>query len=197
MKKQIKITIASALLVLLTGASSPAQNLVQSLGVSLTGYDTVSNRTVKIGTRELIQYLAGTNVANAHLYLVTPGGNPPGAIGNLNAFLRITSGTNTVLEITSPGQFNLYQDFAALKTNGLTTSSRALNRFSFDSGSVRAELQGLSSWHISQKPVNGADVSGAGVFQSSVNGWIQIYNVNESAMPVGGVIVAGSPKPES
>jgi hypothetical protein len=60
----------------------------------------------------LIGYFAGTNVPNGHLYLVTPMGNVPGVLGDLNGFLRITSGTTTVLEIPSPGQFNIYQDSA-------------------------------------------------------------------------------------
>jgi hypothetical protein len=82
-----------------------------------------------------------------------------------------------------------------LRTNGLTISTHALNRFSIDSGYVRAELQGISTWKISQKPVNGVDVSGTGLFQSSVNGWIAIYNVTQEVVPISGVIVAGRPIP--
>jgi len=137
----------------------------------------------------------GTNVLNGHLYLVTPMGNAPGTTGGLSAFLRITSGATTVLEITSPTQFNVYQDVAALRTNGLTIVTHALNRFSIDSGSVRGELQGISTWNISQRPVKGVDVSGTGSFQSSVNGWIAIYNVTQEGVPVSGVIVAGRPTP--
>jgi hypothetical protein len=139
----------------------------------------------------------GTNVPNGHLYLVTPMGNAPGTTGDLNAFLRITSGATTVLEITSPTQFNLFQDVAALKTTGTTISSHALNRFSIDSGSVRAELQGISTWNISQKVVNGVDVSGSGAFHSNVNGWISIYSVTQESVPISGTISAASPKPGS
>ncbi len=197
MKRQMKIAVGGLLLILGTIAQSHAQYLVQSLSVSLTAYDTVGNRTFKIGTKDLIQYFVGTNVPGGHLLLVTPAGNAPGATGDLNAFLRITSGATTVLEIPSPTQFNLFQDVAALKTSGMTISSHALNRFSIDSGSVRAELQGISTWKIPLALVNGVDVSGSGSFQSNVNGWISIYNVTQSIVPVSGNIVASSPKPGS
>ena len=195
MKSKPGIVIASALFILGIVVQGHAQNLIQPLNVRLTAYNTVDNRIIKIGTRELIHHLVGTNVLNGHLYLVTPMGNAPGTTGGLSAFLRITSGATTVLEITSPTQFNVYQDVAALRTNGLTIVTHALNRFSIDSGSVRGELQGISTWNISQRPVKGVDVSGTGSFQSSVNGWIAIYNVTQEGVPVSGVIVAGRPTP--
>lgn len=195
MNKKIKILAAGMSFILGTLLPSHAQYLLQSVNANLTAYDTVGNRTVHIGTRELIQNFAGTNVPNGQLYLVTPLGNPAGFIGNLNAFLRITSGTTTVLEIPSPNEFNLYQDYVALRTNGAAISTRALNRFSIDSGSIRAELQGISTWSVPRGLVNGADVSGTGSFQSSVNGWISIYNVTESIAPVKGTIAVGNAKP--
>jgi hypothetical protein len=189
------IAVGGVLFLCGTVVPSHAQNLVQTLNVNLTAYDTVSNRTIKIATKDLIQYFVGTNVPGGLLLLVTPIGNAPGTTGDLNAFLRITSGTTTVLEITSPTEFNLFQDSAALKTNVTTISSHALNRFSIDSGSVRAELQGISTWSISRALVNGADLSGTGSFQSSVNGWISIYNVTQPGVPISGTIVASRPKP--
>ena len=190
------------LFILGTALQSHAQNLIQSLYVNLTAYDTVSNRTIRIGTAAMIRYFAGTNVHNGHLYLVTPTGNPPGSIGDLNAFLRITSGAitsggTTVLEIPSPAEFNLFQDTAALRTNRLIISTHALNRFSIDSGSVRAELQGFSTWSISQSPFKGEDVSGTGSFVSNVNGWIGIFNVTQPMVPVKGFIIASRPTPGS
>jgi len=195
MNRKLQIAVAGVWLILGTVVQGHAQNLIQTLSVNLTAYDTVSNRTVRIGTSQLIGYFAGTNVLNGHLYLVTPMGNVPGLVGNLNGFLRITSGTTTVLEIPSPDQFNIYQDSAALRVSGTTVSSHALNRFSIDSGSVRAELQGISTWSISRALVNGVDVSGSGSFQSVVNGWISIYNATQDVVPVSGSIVASRPKP--
>ena len=185
MKKGMSVTVASALLTIGTIVASHAQNLVQPLSVNLVAYDTATARTVRIGTPQLIRHFTGSNVLGGHLYLVTPGGNAPGSTGNLNAFLRITKGSETLLEITSPDQFNLYQDFAAVKGS----SSHALNRFSIDSGSVRAELQGVSTWTLSQ--------GGTGPFHSSVNGWIAIFNVTElNGVPVKGTISAGFPRSE-
>lgn len=194
MKQKFRIAVAGVMFILGTIAPSHAQNLVQSLKVSLTAYGPVNGQVIKIGTSQLIQYFMGTNVSDGHLYLVTPAGNPPGTIGNLNAFLRITSGTTTVAEIPSPTQFNIYQDFAALKTNGTVISAHALNRFSFDSGYVRGELQGFSTWNIKATPVNGVDLSGTGSFVSNVNGWMAIFNVTQVSVPVRGVIIASAPK---
>ena len=194
MKRQIRIAVGTALLLLATLVQSHAQNLVQTLGVSLVAYDAERNRTISIGTPQLIQYLWGTNVPNGRLYLVTPMGNPPGMTGPLNAFLRLTRGTNILYEFSSVTEFNLYQDVAVLRTNGLTISTHALNRFSFDTGGVRAELQGISTWNISRRLVNGVDLSGTGSFLSSVNGWIGIYSVTQSVMPIKGSIIASSPK---
>jgi len=193
MKRSIRIAIVGMLVLLGATTTGHAQNLVQSLKVSLTAYDPADGRAIKIGTSQLITYFMGTNVPDGHLYLVTPAGNPPGTIGNLNAFLRITSGTTTVLEITSPTQFNVYQDLAALKTKGNVISSRALNRFSIDSGYVRGELQGLSTWNIKANPVNGVDLSGTGSFVSNVNGWLTLFNVTETSLPVSGHIIASRP----
>ena len=180
------------MLLLGTVVQSQAQNLVQTLNVKLAAYDT-DGRVIKISTSQLIQYITGTNVPNGHLYLVTPAGNAPGTIGNLNAFLRITSGLTTVVEIPSPTQFNIYQDFASLKTKGVVISAHALNRFSFDTGYVRGELQGISTWNISASPVNGVDLSGTGSFVSTVNGWMSIFNVTQASLPVSGHIYAGRP----
>ena len=193
MKTPLKIAIASAWFI---GpiASSQAQNLVQTLSVNLTAYDTVKNRTVRIQTPDLINQFVGTNVPAGHLYLVTPIGNAPGSIGDLNAFLRITSGSKTVLEIPSPTQFNLYQDTVALRTNRSIIISYALNRFSIDSGSVQAELQVLSTWTIRLASGNQVDLSGSGIFSSSVNGWIWIYNVTQPYVPAAGTIYAGAPR---
>ena len=194
MKTKIKIALAAAVLILGTAAQSHAQNLVQLLNVKLYAYDNTTNsQLIKIGTSQLIQYIMGTNVPDGHLYLVTPAGNPPGTIGNLNGFLRITSGLRTVVEIHSPTQFNIYQDVASLKTKGAVISAHALNRFSFDTGYVRGELQGLSTWNISAAPVNGVDLSGTGSFVSPVNGWMSIFNVTQASAPVSGYIYAGRP----
>jgi len=195
MKQTIKIAVVSALIIMGVVASGCAQNLVQSLSVNLTIHDPDRNRTITVTTSSLIRYLVGSSVPNGRLYLVTPVGNTPGQTGDLNAFLRITSGGRTILEVTSPDQFNLYQDTAALRNfNSTTLLSFALNRFSIDSGSVRWELQGLGGWIIYKKTVHGVDISGSGMFTAHVNGWIQIQGVVGMA-PVTGTIIATIPSP--
>jgi len=194
MKNKIAITVAVVSFILGTALPGYAQEIVQSLSVNLTIYDAAGRGTIIIGTEQMIRHFTGTNVPNGHLLLVTPPGNPPGAIGNLNAFLRITRGSETVLEIHSPDQFNLFQDVAPLPASGTPRSIRAVNRFSIDSGSVRAELQGLGIWSVPRAPVHDVDVSGTGSFQCSVNGWISIFNVTESLAPVRGSIIAGQPR---
>ncbi len=195
MKKTIKILIANALLIIGTIASTHAETLVQPLHVALKAYGDGANPSITIQTPQLIRYLVGAKVPSGHLYLVTPVGNTPGTTGNLNAFLRIKSGTNTVAEISSPGQFNLFQDVAALRkiaTNRIT--SRAVNRFSIDFNGVQAEFQGFSIWNILQKTTaSGVDLSGAGAFTSNVNGWISINGITDGAMPVSGIIFADPP----
>ena len=192
----MRIAVGAAFLILGTIAQSPAQHLLQALTVDLFVYNDANNQTIRVGTPELINYLWGSPVTNGNLYLVTPSSNVPGQTGALGAFLRITSGSKTLYEIPSITQFNLYQDFVADRYYPPAIYNiRTLNRFSFDTGAVRAELAGVSLWSIPQTPVNGVDVSGAGAFTCTLSGWIQIYNVTHSTAPIRGTIVAGQANP--
>jgi hypothetical protein len=190
MKSKITTALGCILLLLGTAAQSRAQNLVQSISVNLMLYDTASSRNIVIDTQKFIYYLLGTNIPGAKLFLVSPGsGNAPGTTGALNAFLRITAGGAVLLEIPNPSQFNLYQDVVAARTSGTTIHTRAINRFSFDTGGVRAELQGISAWTIRLDLVNGTDISGAGAFVSTVNGWMDVPGIVADPAPVTGTIV--------
>jgi hypothetical protein len=193
-KRTLRIVCGWAWLILGAAAQSNAQNLIQPLTVNLVVYDTVGGRIINIGTPQFIRYLMGTNVPNGNLYLVTPSGNSPGQTGALGAFLRITSGSTTIYRIPSVAQFNLYQDVSVLTPSGnMIYAFAAINRFSFDTGAVRAELQGISTWTFWTSKVNGVPLSGAGRFTSHVNGWMNIYNVTHSDAPVSGTIFAGRP----
>jgi hypothetical protein len=196
MNRKLQLMVAGALFVFAGLLQGQAQNLVQPLTVNLTAYDSADGHAIRIGTAQFIRYLTGSDVTKGRLVLVTPPGNTPGTIGALGSFLRITSGNTTVLEIPSPGEFNLYQDYAALTTRGSRTSGKALNRFSIDSGSVRGELQGFSTWTIRTEPVRGTDVSGTGTFASKVNGWLEITDVTQGTAVVTGTIAAGAPRAE-
>ena len=171
-------------------------NLVQAISFNLTANQGDGAKTLKITTRDVIRYFTQTNVPGARLLLVTPDGNAPGTIDNLNAFLRVARGNEVILDVTSPDQFNFFQDSAALHVVGTHTISRAINRFSIDSGGFKAELQGFSTWNINQKLVDGVDVSGTGAFVSSVNGVGSVDGVTTGSVTMHGTVTAGPPKPE-
>ena len=190
-----KINIAALLLLLGTAAHSHAQNLVQPMFVNLTIFDTVGNRTINVQTTNFINYIMGTNVPNGKLFLVTPMGNAPGTLGALGAWLRIKSGATTIYEVPSVSQFNIYQDVSILTTTSTKITARALNRFSFDTGAVRAELQGFSTWTIWRGLIQGQDVTGTGTFTCRGNGWMDIYNVTHGSALVQAQILAREPIP--
>ena len=191
MKRILKGTICCIAAVLGTIAQSQAANLIQELSINLVIYDTVGNRVIYADTPTFIRFLMGTNVPDGHLYLITPPGNSPGQTGALGAHLRITRGSTTIYQIPSVSQFNLYQDVSVLTPSGnVTYAFAAINRFSFDTGYVRAELQGISTWTFFSDRINGVSLSGAGRFTSHVNGWINVYGVTHSEAPTSGTIFA-------
>lgn len=102
-----------------------------------------------------------------------------GGIGNLNAYLRIVRGGEVLMEITSPGKFNLHQDTSSTINRSHTAVSRAINRFSIDCGHLHTELQGFSTWLINTRPVRGEDASGGGLFHSAVNGILSVDGVSQ------------------
>jgi len=189
-------TAVIGVLLLIGTAQSQAQNLVQTLKVSLVGYNNETGRAFSINTADVIRYFMGTNIPGGQLQLVTPVGNPPGSTGNLNAFLRVAQRGVPLLDVTSPTQFNLFQDTAVVVTKNATDISRAINRFSIDYGYLHAELEGFSTWKIRTTPLNGNDVSGSGSFTSTVNGTATVDGVT-SFSPVRGTITASAPKPEA
>jgi hypothetical protein len=192
----MKTVLLSILLAIGAATQLCAENLVQTLNVSLVGHRPEHNgKTFVITTRDFIRYFIGTNVPNGVLQLVTPSGNPPGSVGNLNAFLRIRQNGKNLMEISTPNQFNLFQDSAALTTLNGTLTSHAINRFSIDFGYLHAELQGFSTWTIATHPWNGHDRSGSGSFVSSVNGTATVDTFTLFA-PVRGTITASPPKVE-
>ncbi len=198
MQKALKIAVIGLLVGLGAVKQGSAQTLVQSLNINLTAYDQPTPTTVKmirITTKDAVRFFLGTNVPNAQLLLVTPQGNAAGTIGNLNAFLRITSGNTIVTDIPSPDTFNLFQDFASIRVAGTRTTSYAINRFSIDFGGFHAELQGFSTWSIVQRTQGGVDLSGSGSFSSAVNGRGTADGVTQTDVPMQGTITAGPPKP--
>jgi len=173
-------------------------NLVQNLNVRLVAYNPSQNNNVqlvRITTKDLIKAFAGSDVPRGQLQLVTPPGNQPGMTGDLNAFLRVTSGSAIVTNVPSPDSFNLFQDGAIVQSRGNRSVSHALNRFSIDFGAFHAELQGYSTWNIVSKSQGGIDLGGSGPFTSNVNGVSTWDNVTISEVPTQGTITASAPKP--
>ena len=194
-KAQIRIATLAGLLLSAGLMESPGQNLVQNLTINLVAFDHVASGQVRITTRDVITYFAQTNIPGARLQLVTPGGNPPGTLGNLNAFLRVVKGEEILFEVPSPTAFNLYQDFAAIQTVGTRTSGRTIDRFSFEFGLFQAELQGFSTWNFVERTVDGVSVSGSGAFVSTVNGAVTVDGVTDEGIPTHGTIGASAPRP--
>jgi hypothetical protein len=197
-----KTKIAAALLLLSLGSIAQTQaqsNLVQTLNIRLVAYNPSQNsnnvQLVRITTKDVIQAFAGSAVPKGQLQLVTPPGNQPGMTGDLNAFLRVTSGNTTVTTVPSPDSFNLFQDGAIVQTRGSHTVSHSLNRFSIDFGAFHAELQGYSTWNIVSKSQGGIDLGGSGPFTSNVNGVSTWDNVTISEVPTQGTVTASAPKP--
>src|SRR6516164_8455746 len=104
MERITRITASLTLLSLGSIAQTHAQsNLVQTLNIRLVAYNPSQNsnkvQLVRITTKDVIQAFARSAVPKGQLQLVTPPGNQPGTTGDLNAFLRVTSGNNIVTTI--------------------------------------------------------------------------------------------------
>jgi hypothetical protein len=206
MKRAILTTMTGASLALGAFAQTNAPdtnapsngNLVQPLTFKLTAYnqnDSGNVKMVRITTKDVINYFNGGPVSGGQLLLVTPPGNAPGTTGDLNAFLRVVRGRNTIVEVPSPDSFNLFQDSAVVQGNGNHSTVHALNRFSIDFGQFHSELAGFSSWNINSKTVGGVDTGGSGAFVSTVNGVATVDGVTASGVPAQGTVSAGAPKP--
>jgi hypothetical protein len=191
MKQLTKIAVIGMLLVLGAIKQGSAQT-IQPLSVSLTAYNPSGStvQRVRITTKDVIRSFASTNVPRGQLVLVVPAGGAD-TNGNLNAFIRIMSGTTVVQEVPSPASFNIFQDSAAVDTRGTRTTIYALNRFSIDFGTLHAELQGFSTWTASRAS------QGLGSFHSTVNGAGTVDDVTGTGVPMSGTITGGGTKPGS
>jgi len=187
MKTAYRIAAIAGMMVGMTTTSGLSQSVVQNLNINLTAYNHAEAKQIKITTKDVINYFAGTNIPGGKLLLVTPSPNEPGTLGNLNAFLRVVRNNEVIVEIPSPDNFNVYQDFAALKSSGPRTASRAIDRFSIDFNGFAAELQGFSIWTIS---------GGSGAFVANVNGAVAIDGVTDDWIPARGTVSATAPRPE-
>src|SRR5437016_5687565 len=91
MKRLLKALAIAGVAVLGFVANGKAQ-VQQSISFSLTVYNQSDTgvRPVRVGTKDVIENLAGTNVPNGKLWLVMPTDPSPDGNGNIGAFLRVT-----------------------------------------------------------------------------------------------------------
>jgi hypothetical protein len=186
MKKLLKPLAIAGMALLGCVANSGAQ-VQQSISFSLTVYDQSDTgvRTLRLSNKDIIQNLAGTNVAGGKLWLIMP--TDPGVDGNgtIGAFLRVTDSRGNVVVETTTDSFNIYQNTAS------QTSIRtyAWNGFSLSFGGLGAELYGTAIWN---KGVWGP--GGLGSFRCSVSGYCALGGITEGQEPCAGSISGSTPK---
>jgi hypothetical protein len=186
MKRLLK-TLAIAAVVLGVTASGIAQ-VQQSITFNLRLFD--SNGTtlhpVRIGNKEIIENLTGTNVTGGKLWLVMPNTLTPDGNGNIGAFLRVTDSKGNVLVETTSDTFNIYQTVSTQVGNRVY----AWNQFSLAFGGIGAELFGTSTWTSSAR-----SPGGQGSFHCTVSGHCGLGGTTNGEVPCTGSIAGGAPKP--
>ncbi len=202
--KIIRTLFVSVAVVAGTVASTEGQNAVQPLSVSLTAFSQSSPTTttrIRITNKDLIRYFTGTNITGAQLFLVTPvASQAASSLGNLNAFLRITKGNTTLLEVQTPDSFNFYQDGVSIGVRGnQITSSLGTVRYSVAFAGFQAELQAFNTWTIPMASRLGRTTStiptlGTTSFSGAVSGTGTIEGVTGPVTPMQGTVTGGVPK---
>jgi len=186
MKKLLKPLVIAGMAFLGYVANSTAQ-VQQSISFSLTVYNQSDTgvRALRLSNKDIIQNLAGTNVAGGKLWLIMP--TDPGVDGNgtIGAFLRVTDSRGNILAETTTDSFNIYQNTAAQTS----TRTYAWNGFSLSFGGLGAELYGTAIW---SKGVWGP--GGLGSFRTSVSGYCALGGITDGQEPCVGSISGSAPK---
>jgi len=187
MKTVLKSLAIAGVAVLGFAANGKAQ-VQQSINFNLTVYNQSDTgvRAVRVGTRDVIENLTGTNVPNAKLWLIMPTDPSPDGNGNIGAFLRVTDSKGNVLVETTSDSFNIYQTSSSQSG----TRTYAWNQFSLSFGGLGAELYGTATWSKS-----GHSPGGQGSFHCSVNGHCALGGITSGEMPCVGSISGGAPRP--
>ena len=188
--KNLSIALAIAGMTVLGSVVNGAAQVQQSINFSLTIYDQTDAgvRALRVGTKDVIENLAGTSVPGGHLWLVMP--TDPGLDGNdtIGAFLRVTDAVGNILAETNPDTFNIYQSVYSQNA----TRTYAWNGFSLSFGGLGAELHGLATWNKGPR-----GPGGQGSFHCSVNGYCALGGITDGQRPCIGSISGGAPKPAS
>ena len=188
MKKLSKV-LAIAGMAFLGYAAIGAAQVQQSISFSFTVYNQTAAgiRAVRVGTKDVIQNLAGSNV-RGKLWLVMPTDPSPDGNGTLGAVLRVTDAHGNIIAETTTDSFNLYQS----SFSQTSTRTYAWNGFSLAFGGIDAELFGTAIWSKSFR-----SPGGQGTFHCSVSGHFRLSGITDGEQPCSGSIAGGATKPTS
>jgi hypothetical protein len=187
MKNLLKVLAIVGMAILGCVADSTAQ-VQQSITFSLTVYNQSDSgvRIVRVGTKDVIEHLAGTSVPGGHLWLVMA--NDPGldGYGTIGAFLRVTDSHGNIMVETRTDSFNLYET----SFSQTTTHTYAWNNFSLSFGGLGAELYGTAIWSKSPR-----GPGGQGTFHCKVSGHCGLTGITDGQEPCGGSVSGSAPRP--
>lgn len=186
--KKLSKTLAIAGIASLSLAAHSQAQVQQSITFNLTMYSQTSTgvRTLKVGTRDIIANMAGTNVPGGRLLLVMPTDPTPDGNGSIGAVLRVTDARGNIIAETTSDSFNIYQTFSSQAGSRLI----AWNQFSLSIGGVGAELYGTASWTKNS-------AGGQGSFHCTVSGHCGLGGTTDGEVPCTGTISGGAPRPAS
>jgi hypothetical protein len=192
--------------------SNPGTVTIQNLTINLTVYNQATATRVsriRLTNKDFVRLVTGSNLAGANLFFVMPvdsGGLTN--VGNLGAFVRVTTRRpGTIFDVTTPDQFNFFQDAVATDFGANNTTAFGINRFSIAVPTFAAELQGGNTittqntrsiftrgnrLAIRNRPTP-VTVPAFGSFSTTVNGTGTIPDVTTAGVPIIGTMSAGFP----
>jgi hypothetical protein len=181
-------TAAAALAGLLAAMAHSQAQVQQSISINLTisNQDGDGIRPIRIGNKDIITNLVGTNVHGGKLLLVMPTNPTPGDGNNIGAFLRVTDSHGNIVAETTTNSFNIYQG----TSSHTATRIIAYENFSFYIGDFGAEIYGQGTWTKSA-----SRAGGQGSFRCNLAGICFLSGITDSYQPCAGSITGASPKP--
>jgi hypothetical protein len=171
-------------------ATSGMAQVQQSVSFSFTVYNQTASgvRTVRLGTKDVIENLAGNKLPGGKLWLVMPTDPSVDGDGTIGAVLRVTDAHGNIVAETTTDSFNLYQS----SFSQTATRTYAWNGFSLAFGGLDAELYSTAIWSKSFR-----NPGGQGTFHCSVSGHFRLSGITDGEQPCSGSISGGAPKPAS
>lgn len=169
-------------------AASGSAQVQQSITFSITVYDQTDSgvRTIRVGTKDLMENLAGNKVPGGKLWLVMPTDPSVDGNGTIGAVLRVTDARGNIIAETTTDTFNIYQS----SFSQTDTRTYAWNGFSIDFGGLDAELYGTAIWSK-----NFRHPQGQGSFHCSVSGHFTVGGITDGQQPCAGSVSGSAPSP--